>query len=65
MPAIQTARYARSGKRATNLSLGTDVLDAARQLFRKVFGIVNLKSGFQIQIFFYSHSFSSRLYSKS
>lgn len=35
MPAIQTARRARSGlpgKRATNLSLSSDVLDAAKQL---------------------------------
>ena len=35
MPATQTARRARvgsSGKRATNLSLSTDVLDAARAL---------------------------------
>lgn len=35
MPTIQTARRARSnlpGKRATNLSLSSDVLDAARQL---------------------------------
>jgi len=35
MPATQTARRARSGlasKRATNLSLSCDVLDAAKQL---------------------------------